>query len=128
MSRYTLPATPSSPAIDFDPGSGELRLAGESYPENCAGFYRELFERLEAFLRERPGAPLGVVMEIVYFNSSSSKVFMDLFDLLDGEAADGRKVSVEWRYHEDNDIAQECGEEFREDVSSIAFRLVPLTG
>ena len=127
MSEYTIAATKSSPAIDFSPAAGLLRIRGESYPENCSLFYQPLFERLRGHLVAAPRCPLLVEMEIVYFNSSSSKAFMDFFDLLDEAAASGTPVSVDWRYHEENETAQECGEEFQEDVEHLHFRLVPLS-
>jgi len=34
---------------------------------------------------------------------------------------------VNWRYHEENESAMECGEEFMEDVERIDFNLVELT-
>jgi hypothetical protein len=65
-------------------------------------------------------------MEVGYFNSSTSKTFMDLFDMLDQEAANGRSVEVNWRYHAQNEMAQECGEVFMQDLSGLRFNLVPL--
>ena len=62
--------------------------------------------------------------EIVYFNSSSSKTLMDLFELLDDAAKAGKRVVVNWRYDRDNETAKECGEEFREDVAALRFNLV----
>lgn len=49
---------------------------------------------------------------------------MDLFDLLDDAASLNTDVVVNWRYHEDNELALECGEEFMEDVKNIHFNLV----
>ncbi|SKA82494.1 protein of unknown function [Paucidesulfovibrio gracilis DSM 16080] len=124
MTRYTVQGTKSSPHIDFDPMTGVLRMQGESYPENCSRFYGPMFEWLNGFLHD-PGVPrVRLDMEIVYFNSSTSKTFMDLFDLLDDHAGQGRDIEVNWRYHEDNETAQECGEEFLEDVRHVRFNLV----
>lgn len=125
MHPLEIPATTSSPAITFIPTMGTLSIRGESYPENCGTFYKPLFEGLEAYLADPTTPPLALDMEIIYFNSTSSKAFMTLFDMLDEAAEAGRDITVTWRYHEDNDIAMECGEEFQEDVSSLTFRLSP---
>ena len=61
-----------------------------------------------------------------YFNSSSSKILMNLFDMLNRAAIEGTPVTINWRYHEDNDVALECGEEFMEDLdlTNLTFNLV----
>lgn len=123
MQPLDIQATNSSPAIVFTPEQGRLTISGESYPENCVTFYKPLFESVAAYLETQAGRPLTLDMEIIYFNSTSSKAFMNLFDLLDEAAEKGHDITVNWRYHEDNDIAMECGEEFQEDVSALTFNL-----
>lgn len=124
MTRFSVQATKSSPHIDFDPETRILEIKGESYPENCSGFYGPVFDWLEMFLDRVRDDRVELNMEILYFNSSSSKTFMDLFDMLDCEAGKGRNIVVNWRYHEENETAMECGEEFMEDVRNLRFNLV----
>jgi len=124
MTRFSVQATKSSPHIDFDPETCILEIRGESYPENCSNFYSPVFDWLERFLSNARNERVELNMEILYFNSSSSKTFMDLFDMLDSEAAKGRNIVVNWRYHEENETAMECGEEFMEDVRNLRFNLV----
>ena len=128
MTRLTIPATASSPFIDFDPESRILTIKGESYPENCSRFYGPMFDWLRGFLGRSNGHRVELNMEILYFNSSTSKTFMDLFDLLDQEAEKGKNIVVNWYYHEENEMALECGEEFKEDVSYVFFNLVEISG
>lgn len=42
-------------------------------------------------------------MEITYFNSSSSKLFFDMFDLLDENNND--ELVINWIYDEENESA-----------------------
>ncbi|MCF8040261.1 MAG: DUF1987 domain-containing protein, partial [Desulfohalobiaceae bacterium] len=67
-----------------------------------------------------------VEMELIYFNSSSSKILMNFFDMLEDAARAGLPVTVQWKYHQDNDISLECGEEFQEDLEHVDFHLVEL--
>jgi len=127
MTRYSVQATKSSPRIDFDPKRMSFEIKGESYPENCWAFYGPMFDWLEEFFVKSNGDRLEIDMEILYFNSSSSKTFMDLFDLLDEHADKGKNIVVNWRYHEENESAMECGEEFMEDVSNLKFNLIEFT-
>jgi hypothetical protein len=63
-------------------------------------------------------------IEILYFNSSTSKVLMNLFDLLDVASTQGKRVIVNWIYDVENESALEYGEEFKEDIKFIAFNLI----
>jgi len=126
METLTIAATKSSPYICFDPQNHLLEIKGESYPENFTAFYKPLFAMLEEYLASESDEPFEVNLEIIYFNSSSSKVFMNLFEMLDAAAENGTRIVVNWRYHEENDTALECGEEFMEDVNAIVFNLVKI--
>jgi len=127
MKKYSVKATASSPYINFDPDKMAFEIKGESYPENCWAFYSPMFDWLTDFLGSVNGVRVEIDMEIVYFNSSSSKTFMDLFEMLDDQAESGKNIVVNWRYHQENESAMECGEEFMEDVERIDFNLVEFT-
>lgn len=124
MTKYSVRATNSSPAINFDPEAKSFEIKGESYPENCWAFYSPMFEWLKTYLDSINGTRVEIDMEIVYFNSSSSKTFMDFFEMLDAQAERGKNIVINWRYHEENESAMECGEEFMGDVERIKFNLV----
>jgi hypothetical protein len=126
MEAFVREQTKSTPWIRLDPQEHILEIKGESYPENSASFYSPMLEWLENYLKELDGAQVRVEMELIYFNSSSSKVLMNFFDMLEDAARRGVDAVVNWRYHEDNDTALECGEEFQEDMEYVKFHLVPL--
>jgi len=128
MENLTIPATKSSPYVHFDTRTRVLEMKGESYPENAAKFYAPVFSWVEQYLASiDDDLPVEVNMEIVYFNSSSSKVYMNFFELLQNAVVSGKKIVVNWRYHEENETALECGEEFREDLEDLPFNLVKTT-
>lgn len=126
MEAFVREKTKSTPWIKFDPDNNILELRGESYPENSSKFYSPMLEWLETYLLGLENTPIHVDLELIYFNSSSSKIFMNFFDMLEDAARRGVPVTVEWKYHEDNDIALECGEEFQEDLEHVAFHLIAL--
>merc|ERR1711879_1056042 len=105
MNKYNVQATTSSPSINFDPDAMTFEIKGESYPENCWAFYSPVFDWLSDFFDTVNGTLVEIDMEIIYFNSSSSKTFMDLFEMLDDQAERGKKIVVNWRYHEENESA-----------------------
>ncbi len=124
MENLHIEATKSSPEIHLDREQHLLELRGESYPENTAEFYGPVFAWVEEYLEHAEDQDITVKMEIIYFNSSSSKVLMDFFDLLDDAVSEGKKIIVNWIYDEENESALEAGEEFQEDLESLTFNLV----
>ncbi len=125
MDNLTIEATRSSPAIRFDAKNGCLSIHGESYPENVAAFYTPVFAWLKAFLAEMdPATTVQVNLEILYLNSSSTKVMLNFLDLLEQAAQDGRPVIVNWLYDPDNEAVLECGQDFSEELQALTFNLV----
>lgn len=128
MESLVIVRTETTPEIGFDASTGILELRGESYPENTAEFYAPVFEWLKAYLSADNSHPVTVNIEILYFNSSSSKALMNLFDLLNAAVEDGKNITVNWIYDADNESALEYGEEFKEDLESLPFNLVEKNG
>lgn len=126
MDIFAREQSKSTPWIHFDPNQNHLQISGESYPENSAKFYAPMLEWLEGYLNNMQASKIQVDVKLIYFNSSSSKLFMNFFDMLEEAAQNGRYVEVNWIYHEDNDTALECGEEFQEDLDNIRFNLVQI--
>lgn len=127
MEDLFLAATQSSPEIQFIYSENKLIIKGKSYMENTAKFYDPVFVWLTGYLAQAQGQQIEVHLSIVYFNSSSFKVFMNLFDLLDDAAENNKNsITVHWFYDAEDDMSQEYGEEFREDLRHLTFHLVPL--
>ncbi len=124
MDNLVIERTEATPDIYFNATTNILSIQGESYPENAAEFYAPIFKWLREFLTYPSASTVVANIEIVYFNSSSSKALMNLFDLLDEACARGKPIVVNWIYDTDNESALEYGEEFKEDVKQIEFNLV----
>ncbi|GAB6037519.1 DUF1987 domain-containing protein [Fundidesulfovibrio butyratiphilus] len=103
MNTLTLEAGPRSPEVSFDFTTNVYSLKGESYPEDVNEFYGEMLGRLEKHLEAFSGATVRFTFELVYFNSSTAKVLMSLFELLDEAAGRGNTVEVIWVYQEDDE-------------------------
>ena len=123
MENIKIEATTRSPEIDFDFGANEFLIKGESYPEDVATFYGPVIGQLEEHLSSLDTAEVSFDIELIYFNSSSAKVLMGLFDALDEVAKAGNRVTITWTFDEDDDNMQEMGEEFSEDLEHAQFRL-----
>lgn len=129
MDKLVIEATRSSPAIEFDAETGRLWIKGESYPENAAAFYAPVFAWLKEFLANLAAdAAMQVDLEILYLNSSSTKVLLNFLDLLEQTAQHGVSVVVNWHYDPDNEAILECGQDLSEELQTLTFNLVEQPG
>lgn len=94
----------NTPLIDFNFDTGVLIMGEESMPEDVGKFYDPIVEQLEEFLKN-PTEKIVFEMKMIYFNTGSSKVLMDIFSLLPED-----RSKVVW-YYDDNDMF-EVGEEY----------------
>ncbi len=124
MEKLEIEATNSSPKIVCDPDADLLEISGESYHENTMAFYAPVFSWLEKYIDQIENRTVTVNLNLVYFNSSSSKVLMDLFDMLDNAAKAGGDVAINWIYDQEDEDSLEFGEEFMEDLDHLKFNLV----
>jgi hypothetical protein len=115
--------TPRSPQVDFDFAQGRFALAGESYPEDAARFFGPLLQAVQDFIAAGPQHPLVFDLTLAYFNSSTAKALMNLFEMLERAAAGGASVTVNWHFASDDDAMREFGEDFSLDFSACRFNL-----
>ena len=117
--------TERTPGVVFDPCRGSLVLSGESYPEDAGKFYGPILQKIQEYLSSESANSLSVSMRMIYFNSSSAKAVMNLFQMLESAAASGLSVSVSWYHDPDDDMMEEMGEDFSEDFEHARFALIP---
>ena len=122
MEDLNCEATKYTPEIKLDAQSGVFSFIGKSYPENTFEFYEPTISWIEKYFQTTTNEKTVINMEIIYFNSSSSKLFFDLFDILDNVS--DKDIEVNWIYDEDNDSAIEAGEDFKDDFEDLNFNLV----
>ena len=107
-SKYTL-------EVNFDSSTGNLKMSGESYPENAVEFFQPIFEWIREYVTKK-GKPIVLDLDLSYLNTSSTKCVLDIFEILERFHKEGGQVQVNWRYAEDDEDILETGEEISEDV------------
>jgi len=113
-------ATSASPEVDFRFNEHQLTLRGESYPENAAAFFGPITEALREYLEQTQDQVIEVVVELTYFNSSSTKVLFNIFDMFN-TAAENNTINLHWRFDEDDDTILEFGDDLHEDFPAINY-------
>jgi hypothetical protein len=124
MENIIREATERTPAVIFDFENGVFSFKGESYPEDASAFFGPLHKALDEFLESAFDNTIVFDVEFEYFNSSSAKVLMNLFQLLEDAAENkGKNTVINWYYNEDDDTMQEFGEDFASDMEHATFNL-----
>jgi len=122
MENLIIEETKYTPKITLD-ASGVISLVGKSYPENTFEFYTPMMDWIKEYFETTSADTTTINMEITYFNSSSSKLFFDFFDILD-ENNEEHNIEINWIYDEENESAEEAGEDFIEDFEDLSIKLV----
>lgn len=125
MENLHIKATKYTPEVDFNARDGVLGITGKSYPENTFEYYKPVIAWVEEYLKKSEVDIIIFNLDLEYLNSSSLKVYFDLFDILEIAYGEGKKFEINWIYDEENDIAQETGEDFIEDFDNLEIKLVP---
>jgi len=110
-----LPATSTTPRVQL-PGEGVNGwIEGNCYPENATAFFDPVLSWLRNY-RKDGGRRMTLNVKLDYFNTSSSKCLLDLFQLLQEANAEGTQLRVCWLYCQDDPDMRENGEEFAHDL------------
>jgi hypothetical protein len=126
MKNIRIEATERSPNVDFNFVDGKLAMGGESYPEDASAFFGPIVQAIRDFIGSLgSGKEVVFDLDFAYFNSSSAKALMNIFQLLEEAGEKGIKISINWHYQDGDDTMEEFGEDFAEDMEFITFKLCP---
>ena len=99
--------SPYYPSINFNAENGICEIAGESYMEETFKFYSPLLDWIRNYIKE-VGKPLTFNFKLTYFNTNSSRLILDMLDIVKKYQDEGGRVSVNWYYDpEDPDMIDE---------------------
>lgn len=116
MNLLTIEGTNTTPKIICDADKGLIFMEGDSYPENSFDFFKDFLTWVEDYLSTLT-TPLTVELRLIYLNTSSVKILMDIFDMLEEAHYKRREVCVNWFYDSRNERVVELAEEFKEDCT-----------
>ncbi|WP_293759777.1 DUF1987 domain-containing protein [uncultured Aquitalea sp.] len=128
MQNLYIAATSSTPEVDFRFDSHQLSLRGESYPENAHAFFGPIMDAVQAYLPKLHATTVTLDIQLAYFNSSSTKVLLELFGLFNKAAVAGNYVHLNWHYIEDDETILEFGEEVADDYTALDFHPCAMVG
>jgi SiaC family regulatory phosphoprotein len=111
-----------TPYLNFSKDNGVLEIKGKSIPENSIEFYRPVYEWLDQY-NQQPQAKTQLVVQLEYFNTSSSKCLLDVFRKLEVLQNSGKStVEVLWLYEEDDEDIMEAGDDYQ-TIVKLPFKI-----
>ena len=126
MENLYIQQTKSTPKIEFDSNLNKLALSGQSYPENSFKFYEPIFNWLDDYFCQLGSKSMvEVIINLSYFNTSSSKCIMMMLEKFEEAHKNGMDIVINWYYDIENESELECAEEFKEDVI-LPFNIIPV--
>jgi hypothetical protein len=116
MENYVINGSTYIPSVSFDAANHVLEIAGESYHEYTVEFFQPIMDWLKNYLAT-PDKTVVFNFKMTYFNTSSSRRFLEIFDMLeDYHTKKNGQVTVNWYYQAGDLDMLESGEEYAEDV------------
>jgi len=116
MRKLVIDRTDTTPMVILDPETKVYKISGESRPSDVREFYDQVILWLDDFTMYLINSkdienPVIFSFNLVYFNSSSAKLILDICKSLASLRLKGFNVTVNWHYEEEDLDMLEVGKE-----------------
>ena len=122
MEVIKIMGTDDTPNVIFDADNEIFEISGRSLPEDVTAFYEPILNWLDEYATVAKDKSV-FNFKLVYFNTASSKMLLDILMKLEEIYESGKEVLIKWYYPEDDEDMQEAGEEYA-DIVDIPFEQV----
>ena len=120
MTGLVIQSTKNTPEVVLDTTKGYFSLRGISNPENSIQFYDPILSTLE---NSNNLTYLRAEIELVHFNTSSSKCLFDIFKRLKTKEQSGSTIEINWHYDVEDEDMMEIGEDYC-DLLDLEFNFI----
>lgn len=122
MEVIKIVGTDDTPSVTLDVANDIFEISGRSLPEDVAAFYEPILDWLDRYAEEADGKTI-FNFKLVYFNTASSKMLLDILLKLEEMYESGKDVLVRWHFPEDDEDMEEAGEEYA-DIVEVPFEQI----
>jgi len=105
--------------ITLSKEKGIFEISGKSMPEDVVFFYQPVLEWMDAYKAD-PLEKTVFDFKLIYFNTASSKLILDLLMYLEEIQEKGNEVLVRWHSLKSDEDMHEAGEEYA-DMTDLKF-------
>lgn len=110
MMEILIPATDKTPKVILRP-DGMCEISGKSIPEDAEVFYSPILKWLENYVAN-PAAKTHLIIDLEYFNISSSKRILFILYKLNELVSRNIDVRVSWKYDDNDEDMYEVGQDY----------------
>ena len=111
MESLNIEYTPHTPSINFDALSGVMEIKGRCIPNNPDEFWSDVLLWFDSYI-QNPAQETKFIINLEYFNITSSKRILFLLYKLNELFQKGHKAKVEWFYLENETDMFEVGQDY----------------
>jgi len=122
MRPMKIEGTEEQPTIILDKVSSRFEFHGKSMLEDARTFFKPVMEWIDEYA-EDPNERTEVIYKMTYFNTSSSKLILDMMRKFASMYSDGHDIEIHWYYTEDDEDMLEAGEIYAERVK-VPLKLI----
>ncbi len=122
MEPINIEETVKTPLIRYLPELNKIEIHGKSIPEDPREFFNPILKWFEEF-SAAPPENTTVEVKLEYFNTSSSKTFLQIFKKLENIVRKKKNVKINWYYEVDDYDMKECGEDYR-SMLKVPFKMI----
>lgn len=123
MENLEIDKTNQTPHIIFKT-NGDFLIKGISTPDNVQKLYQPVFNWLNEFQGTKPLA-VNLTLEIDYLNTSSTRILVELLNLINSFKQHDTAINIVWCYEEGDDDMLELGEDLQvSSKSTFAFKAI----
>ena len=129
MTNIIIEKTDSLPGVNFDITSKRLLVNGRSIPENAFTFYTPLitwindFYSKNSFNTKVEASTIDITCD--YFNSSSAKMFLYMFEALANYQKEGHLIDINWFVSKEDEEIIDMIDDIRL-ISEIKIKILDL--
>lgn len=101
MKKLIIEETKTSPYICLDPVNQKYIISGQSFPEDPKELFAPVFQWLN---NELPliNHSIELILSTEYFNSSSNRLLLKIFRILEMHNQIGKNINVIWHYSDED--------------------------
>ena len=115
METFRLEQTDDSPFVMLDKENNRFEISGKSLPEDVVDFYQPILDWLNTY-RSEPNPKTEFSIKLIYFNTASSKLILDILMIFEEMVEEGHNVLIKWLSIQSDEDMQEAGKEYEEMV------------
>ena len=115
--------THSTPSVLIDEKKNYMKLEGMCFHENIIAFFKDIMHWLDEYITTDFGT-FTFDCKMRYFNSSSSKILHDMFEIMDENAVGDKKVIVNWHIDKDDSMLAELCEDIEDEYKNLTISVI----